>query len=494
MLAKSENDCNFAYTNMKQTLLIAFLSAMTAQLHAATVENGYHPMLCDGKVWNYTYHAHDGDRPMSVEVDGDTVVGSTACKKLYLRLPDSRRLYGCYSEQSGIVSASLTMQILKEDGRLSMQPLASAAPSVPLFLFMVSGGVSWTVTHILNGLLIEMDQIAAKRLPGYDRSALESYPKTFVPGVYELVSSGSSLFARVQMTDFLGRDTLETWVSGVGDRLWGIMQPVADVGESCGGEWVEFESCAEDGQVLFTKDGFTAEPLRSDYRPFVEAGKTWTCSVNPSGADIYYFCLQGDTVVGGRDCVKLYSRNRDNDGTTVYEGAWYESDKRVYRYLPGTAQPLLYYDFSLRHGDEATLDRAVVSGVHAATEAYELYNGRLLRTIVFYEYTEGYGPRHYEQRPGSWTEGVGPTYMLDVVEHTGFNLMGGRYGDGIIDCSVGGSILYRDAKYGQLTAGVGAVTSRAGESSAVFDLQGRRVQGEPRKGVYIQGGRKYVVR
>jgi len=45
---------------------------------------------------------------------------------------------------------------------------------------------------------------------------------------------------------------------------------------------------------------------------------------------------------------------------------------------------------------------------------------------------------------------------------------------------------------GQESSGI--TTPKKEESSAVFDLQGRRVQGEPRKGVYVSGGRKYVVR
>jgi len=45
---------------------------------------------------------------------------------------------------------------------------------------------------------------------------------------------------------------------------------------------------------------------------------------------------------------------------------------------------------------------------------------------------------------------------------------------------------------GQASSGI--ATPKKKESSAVFDLQGRRLQGEPRKGVYVSCGRKYVLR
>jgi len=49
------------------------------------------------------------------------------------------------------------------------------------------------------------------------------------------------------------------------------------------------------------------------------------------------------------------------------------------------------------------------------------------------------------------------------------------------------------SSYGQ-SLGVSAVGQPAAVQAESFDLQGRRVQGEPQKGVYVSGGRKYVVR
>ena len=49
--------------------------------------------------------------------------------------------------------------------------------------------------------------------------------------------------------------------------------------------------------------------------------------------------------------------------------------------------------------------------------------------------------------------------------------------------------------FGDETTGISSVTSFSMEKSEWFDLQGRQLQGEPtRKGLYIHGGRKTVVK
>ena len=45
-----------------------------------------------------------------------------------------------------------------------------------------------------------------------------------------------------------------------------------------------------------------------------------------------------------------------------------------------------------------------------------------------------------------------------------------------------------------MTDAVHAITHDDGQSVVFYDLQGRRVQNKPAKGVYIRGGRKVVVK
>ena len=93
---------------MKKISLLGFL--LTATLVFAQpsdkIENGYHTMLSEGKVWNYTYHSQNGDQKMSMEVKGDTVIGDKKCYKLYLHLPEKSFLYGCYYEDGSVYAYS----------------------------------------------------------------------------------------------------------------------------------------------------------------------------------------------------------------------------------------------------------------------------------------------------------------------------------------------------------------------------------------------------
>ena len=438
---------------MKKIILFVLLLTATSVLAQSTyVENGYHTMLSEGKVWNYTYHTLDGDQEMSIEVKGDTVIEGTKCRKLYLCLPDKRSLYGCYYEQDNSISdvyAYMMLDIQKENGRLVMQPQETASPLRLLYSFM-SKSVSITYGWLPSAHFDMMSAAVIRRSARYDINTAD-IPYPIIPSRCELIRIDDDYFARTLMTDLQKRDTVETWVSGVGERYWGIMQPIAGVGKDDGGEWVEFESCEENGRCLFTKAEFNLEALHQDYRPFVEDNKTWTCYGNPEGAGLYCYRLRGDTLVNDQNCLKLYSQNKYNNGRTLYEGALYEQDKRVYIYKPGASECSLLYDFSLKPGEEVTLyqNSRYSDGIRAITDVYELHAGQLMRIMAFYEIFR-YGDEqvaNYGQFLGNWIEGVGPGYMLDVLHDSFFNVMGGSYGRCIIDCSVNGQSIYRANDY-----------------------------------------------
>ena len=428
-----------------KVLIGLMLAAMPVLAWSSSIENGYHPISSEGKVWNYTYHAQGGDQKMSIEVKGDTVIDKNNCYKLYLCTPNDRYLYGCYFEgENGEVYAFITLDIQKENGRLTMHPLETARPAEALYQFQSQRGF-WTPTWGNEQIIYLMSVIAINRSARYPKT---STPFQISPAQYELINVDDSYFARAQLTDLQQHDTLETWVSGVGEREWGIMQPIQGIGKNEGGEWIEFESCEENGRRLFSKADFDVESLEQNYHPFVEDNKTWTCSTNTYGAGIYYYHLKGDTLVDNQKCLKLFSQNRYNNGATCYEGALFEKDQKVFLYKSGSTQRSLLYDFSLKQGEKAMLygyhphnkpEQTDSFGVRAVTEAYELHDGKLLRITFFYEfYQYGDGKTDYGSHLGNWIEGVGPGRMMDVLFNTGFNIKGDGYGSGIIDCSVNG--------------------------------------------------------
>ena len=92
-----------------------------------------------------------------------------------------------------------------------------------------------------------------------------------------------------------------------------------------------------------------------DYCPMVEEGKRWTyddyMDFRPDQYNHYYwYYFEGDTVIDGRRCLKMYAENEYNDGKVSYMGAFYEENKKVYRILKEDT-PVLIYDFDCKEGD-----------------------------------------------------------------------------------------------------------------------------------------------
>ena len=55
------------------------------------------------------------------------------------------------------------------------------------------------------------------------------------------------------------------------------------------------------------------------YRPLVEQGKKWTYHHDTyQYVYDYHYTLEGDTVVAGKDCLKMYSENRYGDGMRAH--------------------------------------------------------------------------------------------------------------------------------------------------------------------------------
>ena len=65
-----------------------------------------------------------------------------------------------------------------------------------------------------------------------------------------------------------------------------------------------------------------AQVASDEYRPLVVEGKHWTYDnfmpLRPAEYDhYYYYDLKGDTLIAGKNCLKMYSDNR-NDDSIVY--------------------------------------------------------------------------------------------------------------------------------------------------------------------------------
>lgn len=217
-----------------------------------------------------------------------------------------------------------------------------------------------------------------------------------------------------------------------------------------------------------------------DYEPFLQEGKVWNYEARLSWGS-YNFQLQvkSDTIVEGRKCKQIW---QIEDGYTVDEYIVFEEDRKVYRYMKKNKYRLLY-DFGCNVGDLISLD-----GIEEEAKVNEIdtveCNGKRLRRITV-------AKRYEEDEPfeGSyvWVEGVGSSKFFDTSLPYFF-----------VSCEINGQTLYTDAVFSPENGTINGMKStgmvKTPNDNSLYDLQGRTVTGTPNPGIYIQEGRKRVVR
>ena len=149
-----------------------------------------------------------------------------------------------------------------------------------------------------------------------------------------------------------------------------------------------------------------AQKESSNYRPLVEEGKHWTYDnympLRPAEYDhYYYYDLKGDTLIAGRQCLKMY-KSEENDNTLRYQGALYEENKKVYCFFPEQDQAKLLYDFDCVVGDTIQVLRGKMLVKDILTED----NGGIAIKKYIFRYVSEYDEENIEL---FWIEGVGAT-------------------------------------------------------------------------------------
>ena len=225
---------------------------------------------------------------------------------------------------------------------------------------------------------------------------------------------------------------------------------------------------------------------QDDYRPLVEQGKKWTYHHDTyQYVYDYHYTLEGDTVVEGKDCMKMYSENMYGDGERQYKGALFEENKKVYCFFPykeesSIEEPALLYDFDCKVGDTLkignvdliTLSIDTIIGIICKGERYD-----------FQAQQPDEDDEPFVIGNLSWIKGVGST-----LDFFGMLPLPGNY-NSLVVCEVNGEVIYQSA-----TSVQGIKSNTPNSGGAIFDLQGRRLSATPAKGVYIQNGKKWIVR
>ena len=137
----------------------------------------------------------------------------------------------------------------------------------------------------------------------------------------------------------------------------------------------------------------------SGHAQMLQDGKRWNYIGEYSGIEEesptwnYSYFLNGDTLVGGKQCLKLYY---ERDAKVYYHCAMYEEDGKVYFFPNGSDVAGLLYDFQCGVGDVLSM----YSGEMVVEEIKDVaYNAKNVRVVN----VEGFGV---------WIENVGSIYDL----------------------------------------------------------------------------------
>ena len=209
----------------------------------------------------------------------------------------------------------------------------------------------------------------------------------------------------------------------------------------------------------------------------------------------FSYIISGDTLIGDTRCMKLYSLNEQNTGNTTYKMALHESDGKVYFIPEGAEQCYLLYDFSPAIGSTVTVSDVLHPGewyhtLRIVEERVLLIAGQEKRAI---QVSIDNGAEDFRNESGWWIEGVGSE--LGLLNTWGFRMPGSN--NYLEECRIGGKPIFKREEFIPMVSGIDCISISDGilakhGSSARYDLQGRRIQGTPGKGVYIRDGRKYV--
>jgi hypothetical protein len=434
---------------MMKHLLFLFMST----LFVPVLAQQYHPILEDGKSWHYTNYDNMGENPYeySYALHGDTII-------------DGQR-YAAYRNERGNASSLFR----EEGGKVYVYSLYYKKERL-LYDFTLSEGDLFNSDGNGNGLFVA--SVDTVRVFGSPRKCLHLCLKW---------QYGNGM-------EGIDYDNPVVWVEGMGsDRGLLNTYPIAPNDY----EYLNYIEMPDGRKYDFTQIG---EQVK-----FVEEGKVWTYFRTDPPAYMHFFSLfiQGDTIMGGKECKKLYGDHYDYH--VPYEpicflGGLYEEEGKVYlvdNVYNTTDQWVheLLYDFSHQVGDTFTVDNERYHLKLVEIREGEDHHGRDYKAHVL-QWDSDRDGWNLGYKYVTWIEGIGSTYqdLFEVCPTMGKNGF-------LTSVTLNGDTLYsRDLpEVFKEMLGVKHVTTDESQlSDKKYDVSGRQIK-EARKGqIMISDGKKFV--
>ena len=223
----------------------------------------------------------------------------------------------------------------------------------------------------------------------------------------------------------------------------------------------------------------------NDYLPFLEEGKTWKVTYYVrENTDSYNrtYIVQGDTIIEGRQYKKCIEQD-----TGRYLYALREKGGKVYsvvstdKYGEPNKEESLLFDFTVNEGDiiETEVQLLHVTGIDHIKNRRRIHIYATSK-IYPYEYSgtgvlvEGIGSDRGPLSSYGWGLSLNTMDECTMEEETLFN--------------------YSDFTASADATGLKQQTDSFQPSGVIHDLQGRRLESQSGKGIYIQNGKKVVVK
>lgn len=275
----------------------------------------------------------------------------------------------------------------------------------------------------------------------------------------------------------------DLWVEGIGSLSMGIYSnDFVSLGVK-----IEMIACYQKGMDLLTGSTDTYDVMDELSRRFVVEGKTWIMrgqSLSPSSSSGHYtyestYRFEGDTIID-QQIYKMLHKHR------IYQNGDEERGILCFRqdgdkiYTPEG----LVFDFGMSVG--GALDSGNGSYYKVSEAKDTLLLDAVSRKSVSIEEHSAIDGEVLKQ--DTWVEGVGSLNSGPFVE----SLMiagGGTYE--LVSCTLHDRVIYKkEANHILLPT----IDNHTDADTPIYDLAGRRLNRLPEKGIYIQGGKKRVVK
>ena len=235
----------------------------------------------------------------------------------------------------------------------------------------------------------------------------------------------------------------------------------------------------------------TASYSQLPYRPMLEEGKVWVyenhhfemLEIRDNWEIIYdeqisfpRYTIMGDTLINGVRYNKLMCCIEDEN--PVYNKALREEGTAVYCIDNGKTEEYVLQDFDVNKYPDIfrwqtdSIDYILVDGIYYLRHHYYNQNGQALAV-------EGIGLEHH-----------GIVYGMHV------HLLSGKKDYMFFSwCELNGKTIFTNDDFYTPAVELSAINTaqtKKNAASPYYDLQGRRLQNKPGKGVYVSKGRKMV--